>query len=84
MRIVFAPQGLQDSARRFNAGNIKVKEFALKGVSSAVVTGVKYCMVYPFLWRPYAALPRRGWHRLPACVVRRDALLTPDRRHMLG
>jgi hypothetical protein len=29
--MVFAPQGLQDSARRFNAGNIRAKEFALQG-----------------------------------------------------
>jgi hypothetical protein len=29
--MVFAPQGLQDSARRFNAGNIQANGFALQG-----------------------------------------------------
>jgi hypothetical protein len=29
--MVFAPQGQQDSARRFNAGNIQRKGSALKG-----------------------------------------------------
>ena len=55
--MVFAPQGLQDSARRFNAGNIKVKEFALKGVSSAVVTGVKYVWYIRFSGAPTRRCP---------------------------
>jgi hypothetical protein len=31
IRMVFAPEGLQDSAQGFNPGNLKINEFALKG-----------------------------------------------------
>jgi hypothetical protein len=29
--MVFAPEGLQDSARRFDAGNVQLNGFALQG-----------------------------------------------------
>jgi hypothetical protein len=58
--MVFAPEGLQDLARRFNAGNTQGKEFALKGREIGVVTRVEYCMVSPFFWRPCRARRRNG------------------------
>jgi hypothetical protein len=47
--MTFAPQGLWDSARRFNAGEIQSKGTPCMGVRSAIVTMVEYGIGYPFL-----------------------------------